>query len=89
MEQTTTCQAFRLARYIRESKGLSLPQVSQQLAEHGVSITFSHLSKFERGEEELSINKMQALAQFYGVSVDTLLYIMPDPCKGSRKSKLL
>lgn len=58
----------RLAKKIREDKGLSLTDVTRE-----VSVTLGHLSRFERGEANLGLEKLQELAHFYGVTIDDLV----------------
>ena len=59
---------MRNARRIRERKEMTLEQVAGR-----TSIKFSNLSRFERGEVNLGLTKLQELAAFYDTSIDDLI----------------
>jgi transcriptional regulator with XRE-family HTH domain len=57
-------------RKVRVQKGLSLHDVELQSQNE---FKASVLGAYERGERSISVNRLQRLAQFYGVRVDGLL----------------
>ena len=64
-------------RKVRVQKGLSLHDVELQSQNE---FKASVLGAYERGERSISVNRLQRLAQFYGVRVDGLLpRVGPEP----------
>lgn len=58
---------------LRDKKGLTLKELSKQLAEkQHVKISPDSLAKYERGERNPKIDKATALAEFFNVSVSYL-----------------
>ncbi len=57
---------------LRESKNLTFKELSNELKSRNVSISPDSLSKYERGARNPKIDKWQALADFFGVSVPYL-----------------
>jgi transcriptional regulator with XRE-family HTH domain len=74
-EDTDTHEAYTQAvgarlRAVRRQKGLSLQGVETATdSEFKASV----MGAYERGERSISVPRLQRLAQFYNVSVDTLL----------------
>lgn len=59
-------------RQLREKEKLTFKELSKQLQLKNVHISPDSLAKYEREERKPKIEKWQALADFYGVSVDYL-----------------
>lgn len=57
---------------LRKKKHLTLKELSEQLKENGVFISSDSLAKYERGDRKPKIDKLKALADFFGVSVSYL-----------------
>ena len=57
---------------LRESKNLTFKQLSNELKSRNVSIYPDSLSKYERGARNPKIDKWQALADYFNVSVPYL-----------------
>lgn len=53
---------------LRNERGLSLRELSEQ-----ISISYSSLGKYERGEQQPSIDTIVILANFFHVSIDYLI----------------
>lgn len=58
---------------LRNTAGISLRQLSTELADRGVSITAQSLSAIEKGETAVTVDLLTALAAVLGVSPITLL----------------
>lgn len=58
---------------LRGSTGMSLRQLSAELAERGVSITAQSLSAIEKGDTAVTVDLLTALAAVFGVSPVRLL----------------
>ena len=57
---------------LRESKNLTFKELSNELKSRNVSISPDSLSKYERGARNPKIDKWQALADYFNVSVPYL-----------------
>lgn len=57
---------------LRESKNLTFKELSNELKSRNVSISPESLSKYERGARNPKIDKWQALADYFNVSVPYL-----------------
>ena len=57
---------------LRQSKKLTIKELSQELKKINVNISPDSLSKYERGERKPKIDKWEKLADFFGVSVPYL-----------------
>lgn len=57
---------------LRKKNGLTLKELSNELSKHGSKISADSLAKYERGERNPKIDKWQALADFFNVSVPYL-----------------
>ena len=57
---------------LRESKNLTFKELSNELKSRNVSISPDSLSKYERGARNPKIDKWQALADYFGVSIPYL-----------------
>lgn len=57
---------------LRQSKKLTLKELSQELKNININISPDSLSKYERGERNPKIDKWEKLADFFGVSVPYL-----------------
>lgn len=56
---------MRRARRLREEMGLSLRAIEKELDDAGTPIDHSMLGKFETGEADLTLSKLEQLAAFY------------------------
>ena len=63
---------------LREDSGLTLTELSKELAKSGISITPDALSKYERGDREPKIDTWQKLADFFKVPTEYLMGITND-----------
>lgn len=71
---------------LRTNKALTLKELSQKLLiENKIKISPDALAKYERGDREPKIDKWQALADFFGVSVPYLQGIEDKPTNGYSK----
>ncbi|MCZ3667752.1 helix-turn-helix transcriptional regulator [Limosilactobacillus vaginalis] len=59
-------------RKLRQEKGLTLKELSQQLKEKGTPLSTSSLIKYEREERKPKLETWLKLASFFGVSVSYL-----------------
>lgn len=66
---------MRMARKIREDKGLALEDVVRGVTE--TKISTGNLARFERGLQGMRIAKLKPLADFYGVTMDDLIAVQP------------
>ena len=57
---------------LRPKKGLTFKELSQELAKNNVKIAPDSLAKYERGERNPKIDKLEALSEFYNVSIPYL-----------------
>lgn len=57
---------------LRTQNNLTFRQLSEKLKEMGIKISPDSLAKYERGDREPKIDKWQALASFFNVSVPYL-----------------
>ena len=57
---------------MRIQNKLTFKELSEKLKEKGIKISPDSLAKYERGDREPKIDKWQALANFFNVSVDYL-----------------
>lgn len=57
---------------LRTKKGLTFKELSQELAKQNIKIAPDTLAKYERGERNPKIDKLEALSEFYNVSVSYL-----------------
>ncbi|RGW84869.1 helix-turn-helix domain-containing protein [Lactobacillus amylovorus] len=57
---------------LRTQNNLTFRQLSEKLKEMGIKISPDSLAKYERGDREPKIDKWQALADFFNVSVPYL-----------------
>lgn len=57
---------------LRTQNNLTFRQLSEKLKEMGIKISPDSLAKYERGDREPKIDKWQALANFFNVSVPYL-----------------
>jgi transcriptional regulator with XRE-family HTH domain len=62
----------------REKTGLTLRELAAALAEHGESVTYASLSKYERGEQTPRAVTVQLIALILGVSLGN---IVPEGCR--------
>jgi transcriptional regulator with XRE-family HTH domain len=56
-------------RKLRQEKGLTLKELSQQLADKGTPLSASSLIKYERGERKPSLETWIKLANFFNVPI--------------------
>lgn len=63
---------------LRTNKGLTLKELSDELNKNNVKISADSLAKYERGDRNPKIDKWQALADFFDVSVGYLQGIKDD-----------
>ena len=56
-------------RALRKQQGLSLVQLSAKLGEKGIKISADALSKYERGQRSMSLERARQVAQFFDVSL--------------------
>lgn len=54
---------------LREDSGLTLTELSKELAKSGISITPDALSKYERGDREPKIEVWKKLAKYFDVTI--------------------
>lgn len=54
---------------LREDSGLTLTELSKELAKNGISITADALSKYERGDREPKIEIWKKLAKYFDVTI--------------------
>ncbi|MGI1819334.1 helix-turn-helix domain-containing protein [Lactobacillus johnsonii] len=59
-------------KQLRRENDLTLKKLSDKLKENNIKISSDSLAKYERGEREPKIDKWQALADFFNVSVPYL-----------------
>lgn len=59
-------------RALRKQQGLSLVQLSAKLGEKGIKISADALSKYERGQRSMSIERARQVAQFFNVTLTDL-----------------
>lgn len=57
---------------LRQGNNLTLKELSQELAKQNIKIAPDTLAKYERGERNPKIDKLEALSEFYNVSVSYL-----------------
>ena len=57
---------------LRQRKNLTFKELSKKLQEDGIRISSDSLAKYERGDREPKIDKWQALANFFDVTVPYL-----------------
>lgn len=57
---------------LRQRKNLTFKELSKKLQEDGIRISSDSLAKYERGDRHPKIDKWQALANFFNVSVPYL-----------------
>lgn len=69
---TSRTAAVNMVRF-RSAAGLSLRELSAELAERGVTITAQSLSAVEHGKTAVTVDLLTALAAVLGVSPSTLL----------------
>ena len=70
---TTILQRMSLAnniKYLREQKGMLQKQVATQM---GLGI--SHYNKIENGQREASVDLLDKLARFYGITIDQIVHM--------------
>jgi transcriptional regulator with XRE-family HTH domain len=70
---------------LRQRKNLTFKELSKKLQEDGIRISSDSLAKYERGDREPKIDKWQALADFFNVSVPYLQGIDDKPNTGYSK----
>lgn len=71
---------------LRKNKALTLKELSQKLlTENKIKISPDALAKYERGDREPKIEKWEALANFFNVSVPYLQGIEDKPTNGYSK----
>lgn len=70
---------------LRTQNNLTFRQLSEKLKEMGIKISPDSLAKYERGDREPKIDKWQALANFFNVSVPYLQGIDNKPNSGYSK----
>lgn len=70
---------------MRMQNKLTFKELSEKLKEKGVKISPDSLAKYERGDREPKIDKWQALANFFNVSVPYLQGIDDKPNTGYSK----
>lgn len=70
---------------LRQRKNLTFKELSKKLQEDGIRISSDSLAKYERGDREPKIDKWQALANFFNVSVPYLQGIDDKPNTGYSK----
>ena len=70
---------------LRQRKNLTFKELSKKLQADGIRISSDSLAKYERGEREPKIDKWQALADFFNVSVPYLQGIDDKPNTGYSK----
>ena len=58
---------------LREEKGLLQKQVASQ-----VDLGISHYSKIENGQREASVELLDKLAKFYGMTIDQIVHMDSD-----------
>lgn len=73
---------------LRTQNNLTFRQLSEKLKEMGIKISPDSLAKYERGDREPKIDKWQALADFFGVSVPYLQGIDDKPNTGYSKEHI-
>ncbi len=59
-------------KQLRIENDLTLKKLSEDLKENNIKISSDSLAKYERGEREPKIDKWQALADFFNVSIPYL-----------------
>ena len=64
---------------LRQRKNLTFKELSKKLQEDGIRISSDSLAKYERGDREPKIDKWQALANFFDVTVPYLQGIDDKP----------
>ena len=57
-------------KYLREQKGMLQKQVATQM---GLGI--SHYNKIENGQREASVDLLDKLARFYGITIDQIVHM--------------
>ena len=70
---------------LRQRKNLTFKELSKKLQADGIRISSDSLAKYERGDREPKIDKWQALADFFNVSVPYLQGIDNKPNTGYSK----
>ena len=70
---------------LRQRKNLTFKELSKKLQADGIRISSDSLAKYERGDREPKIDKWQALADFFNVSVPYLQGIDDKPNTGYSK----
>lgn len=70
---------------LRQRKNLTFKELSKKLQEDGIRISSDSLAKYERGDREPKIDKWQALANFFDVTVPYLQGIDDKPNTGYSK----
>ena len=70
---------------LRQRKKLTFKELSKKLQEDGIRISSDSLAKYERGDREPKIDKWQALANFFDVTVPYLQGIDDKPNTGYSK----
>lgn len=70
---------------LRQRKNLTFKELSKKLQEDGIRISSDSLAKYERGDREPKIDKWQALANFFDVTVPYLQGIDDKPTTGYSK----
>ena len=70
---------------LRQRKNLTFKELSKKLQADGIRISSDSLAKYERGDREPKIDKWQALANFFDVTVPYLQGIDDKPNTGYSK----
>ena len=70
---------------LRQRKNLTFKELSKKLQEDGIRISSDSLAKYERGDREPKIDKWQALANYFDVTVPYLQGIDDKPNTGYSK----
>ena len=72
---------------LRQKRGLSIEQLSNELKKKGVSISPASISKYEREARNPKIENWDALANYFNVSVSYITGASNDPNKNNGRLK--
>lgn len=76
-------------RDLRKEKGFSLKELSTELQKNDFKISPDALAKYERGDREPKIDKWEALAKFFGVSISYLMGLTDNKNKVWSKEEII
>lgn len=60
-------QCGKRLRALREKAGLNQTELAEQLASHGLKVSYAAISRWERGENDPPLNALPPLASLFGL----------------------